>query len=74
MIAWWASTLLFNSIFIWISALYLSFFYVESARSDFRILIFVPDQVKRDHDFFRNGCYDMMEINGVLMSASLKTA
>jgi hypothetical protein len=36
--------------------------------------MFVPDQVKRDQDFFRNDCYDMMEINGVLMSASLKKA
>jgi hypothetical protein len=48
--------------------------YMLVTKPDFRSLMFVPDQVKRDHDFFRNDSYDMMEINGVWMSASLKTA
>jgi hypothetical protein len=48
--------------------------YMLVTKPDFRSLMFVPDQVKREHDFFRNDSYDMMEINGVWMSASLKTA
>lgn len=48
--------------------------YMLVTKPDFRSLMFVPDQVKRDHDFFRNDSYDMMEINGVWMSAALKTA
>jgi len=48
--------------------------YMLVTKPDFRSLMFVPDQVKREHDFFRNDSYDMVEINGVWMSASLKTA
>lgn len=48
--------------------------YMLVTRPDFRSLLFVPDQVKRDHVFFRNESFEMMEINGVWMSASLKTA
>jgi hypothetical protein len=48
--------------------------YMLVTKPDFRSLMFVPDQVKREHNFFRNDSYDMMEINGVWMSASLKTA
>ena len=48
--------------------------YMLVTKPQFRSLMFVPDQVKRDHEFFKNDAYDMMEINGVWMSASLKTA
>lgn len=48
--------------------------YMLVTKPDFRSLMFVPDDVKSSHDFFRNESYEMMEINGVWMSASLKTA
>jgi len=48
--------------------------YMLVTKPDFRSLMFVPDDVKNTHDFFRNESYEMMEINGVWMSASLKTA
>ena len=48
--------------------------YMLVTKPEFRSLMFVPDQVKREHEFFKNDKYDMMEINGVWMSASLKTA
>lgn len=48
--------------------------YMLVTKPEFRSLMFVPDQVKREHEFFKNDEYDMMEINGVWMSASLKTA
>jgi len=39
MIAWWTSTVLFNSVYLWISALYLTFFYVVSARKEERLIM-----------------------------------
>ena len=48
--------------------------YMLVTKPEFRSLMFVPDQVKREHDFFKNESYEMMEINGVWMSASLKSA
>jgi hypothetical protein len=48
--------------------------YMLVTKPEFRSLMFVPDSVKREHEFFKNDAYDMMEINGVWMSASLKTA
>jgi len=48
--------------------------YMLVTKPEFRSLMFVPDQVRREHEFFKNDEYDMMEINGVWMSASLKTA
>lgn len=48
--------------------------YMLVIKPEFRSLMFVPDSVRAEHDFFRNDSYDMMEINGVWMSASLKTA
>jgi protein-S-isoprenylcysteine O-methyltransferase Ste14 len=39
MIAWWTSTLLFNSIIMWISALFLTFFYVVSARREESVIL-----------------------------------
>lgn len=48
--------------------------YMLVTKPEFRSLMFIPDSVRAEHDFFRNDSYDMMEINGVWMSASLKTA
>ncbi|OFE11051.1 hypothetical protein PHACT_14375 [Pseudohongiella acticola] len=48
--------------------------YMLVTKPEFRSLMFVPDAVREEHEFFRNDSYDMMEINGVWMSASLKTA
>lgn len=48
--------------------------YMLVTKPEFRSLMFVPDAVRAEHDFFNNDSYDMMEINGVWMSASLKTA
>lgn len=48
--------------------------YMLVTRPEFRSLMFVPDQVRQSHPFFNNDSYDMMEINGVWMSAKLKTA
>lgn len=48
--------------------------YMLVTKPEFRSLMFVPDAVRAEHDFFKNDSYDMMEINGVWMSASLKTA
>lgn len=48
--------------------------YMLVTKPEFRSLMFVPDAVRAQHDFFKNDSYDMMEINGVWMSASLKTA
>jgi hypothetical protein len=48
--------------------------YMLVTKPEFRSLMFVPDAVRAEHEFFMNDSYDMMEINGVWMSASLKTA
>jgi len=48
--------------------------YMLVTKPEFRSLMFVPDAVRAEHEFFGNDSYDMMEINGVWMSASLKTA
>ncbi|MDO8909574.1 MAG: methyltransferase [Pseudohongiella sp.] len=39
LIAWWASTILFNSLLMWITALYLTAFYVISARKEERTIL-----------------------------------
>lgn len=48
--------------------------YMLVTRPEFRSLMFVPDTVRAQHPFFSNDSYDMMEVNGVWLSASLKTA
>jgi hypothetical protein len=48
--------------------------YMLVTKPDFRSLMFVPDDVKSSHEFFKHEDYEMMEINGVWMSARLKTA
>lgn len=39
LIAWWASTTLFNSLILWVTALYLTVFYVVSARKEERTIL-----------------------------------
>ena len=48
--------------------------YMLVTKPEFRSLIFVPDSVKATHEFFRNDQYEMMEVNGVWISVSLKSA
>lgn len=48
--------------------------YMLVTRPEFRSLMFVPDAVKASHEFFRNDDFEMMEVNGVWMSAALKSA
>lgn len=48
--------------------------YMMVTKPEYRSLMFVPDAVRAEHEFFKNDSYDMMEINGVWMSAALKTA
>lgn len=46
--------------------------YMLVTEPSYRSLMFIPDDVKNTHPFFKNDSYDMMEINGVWISASLK--
>src|SRR5690606_31179491 len=39
LIAWWTSTILFNSIFMWLTAIYLTAFYVVSAKKEEKIIL-----------------------------------
>lgn len=46
MIAWWASTMLFGSVYMWITALYLTVFYVVSARKEEHLIMDSPQSEK----------------------------
>ncbi|MDT8427333.1 MAG: hypothetical protein RQ757_01045 [Pseudomonadales bacterium] len=48
--------------------------YMLVTKPAFRSLMFVPDEVKSSHDFFKNDQYEMMEINGLWIGPGLKTA
>ncbi|MGB4247084.1 MAG: hypothetical protein WBJ75_05130 [Pseudohongiellaceae bacterium] len=48
--------------------------YMLVTKPEFRSLMFVPDSVKEKHEFFKNDQYEMMEVNGVWISVSLKSA
>ena len=48
--------------------------YMLVTRPQFRSLMFVPDQVKQDGKFFKNDQFEMMEVNGVWISAAVKSA
>ncbi len=47
--------------------------YMVVTKPGFRSLQFVPDQIKRDHLFFKNSDYEMMEINGLWIGPGIKT-
>lgn len=40
----------------------------------FRSLLFVPDAIKKQHNFFSNDEYEMMEVNGLWIGPAIKTA
>lgn len=46
MIAWWASTMLFGSVYMWITALYLTVFYVVSAKKEEDLIMDSPQSEK----------------------------
>lgn len=48
--------------------------YMLVTKPQFRSLMFVPDAVKNTHPFFQNDQYEMMEVNGVWISAAVKSA
>lgn len=48
--------------------------YMLVTKPQFRSLMFVPDQVKEEMSFFRNDQFEMMEVNGVWISAAVKSA
>ena len=48
--------------------------YMLVTKPQFRSLMFVPDEIKAQHQFFKNDQYEMMEVNGVWISVSLKSA
>lgn len=48
--------------------------YMLVTKPQFRSLMFVPDEIKYSHQFFKNDQYEMMEVNGVWISAALKSA
>jgi len=48
--------------------------YMLVTKPQFRSLMFVPDQVKQEGKFFKNDQYEMMEVNGVWISAAVKSA
>lgn len=48
--------------------------YMLVTKPQFRSLMFVPDAVKSSHPFFQNDQYEMMEVNGVWISAAVKSA
>jgi len=48
--------------------------YMLVTKPQFRSLMFVPDTVKSAHPFFQNDQYEMMEVNGVWISAAVKSA
>jgi hypothetical protein len=48
--------------------------YMLITKPKFRSLMFVPDAAKEQDAFFKKDDYEMMEINGVWMSAKLKSA
>jgi hypothetical protein len=47
--------------------------YMVVTKPNFRSLRFVPDSIKRDHQFFKNDEYEMMEINGLWIGPGIKT-
>lgn len=48
--------------------------YMLVTKPDYRSLMFVPDEVREQHEFFRNDPYEMMEVNGLWIGAGLRRA
>jgi hypothetical protein len=47
--------------------------YMLVTKPDYRTLMFVPDHYKREHAFFGNSAYEMMEINALWLGTRIKT-
>ena len=47
--------------------------YMLVTKPQFRSLLFVPDEIKRSHSFFKIDTYEMLEVNGVWLGPSIKT-
>ncbi len=47
--------------------------YMLVTKPDYRTLMFVPDHCKREHAFFGNSAYEMMEINALWLGTRIKT-
>lgn len=48
--------------------------YMLVTKPEFRSLMFVPDSIKNSNQFFKNDQFEMMEVNGVWISAAVKSA
>lgn len=48
--------------------------YMLVTRPDYRSLMFVPDNVRKEHEFFKNEQYEMMEVNGLWIGKQVKSA
>jgi hypothetical protein len=46
--------------------------YMMVTKPGFRSLMFVPDAIKKSHQFFLNDEYEMMEVNGLWIGPSVK--
>lgn len=48
--------------------------YMLVTKPGFRSLLFVPDEVKNSHPFFKEETFEMMEVNGLWLGPQIKTA
>ena len=46
--------------------------YMLVTKPNFRSLLFIPDEVKKAHNFFKNDQYEMMEVNGLWVGPSIR--
>ncbi|MCG8415412.1 MAG: hypothetical protein MI746_14435 [Pseudomonadales bacterium] len=46
--------------------------YMLVTKPEFRSLMFIPDEVKSSHDFFKNDKFEMMEVNGLWVGSSVR--
>lgn len=46
--------------------------YMLVTKPDFRSLLFVPDQIKKTHEFFEKDQYEMMEVNGLWVGPAIR--
>jgi hypothetical protein len=47
--------------------------YMLVTRPAFRSLMFVPDEVRQQHEFFKNDEYEMMEVNALWIGAGVRS-
>ncbi len=51
----------------------LSACYMLITKPGLRSLLFVPDEIKKSHKFFKNETFEMMEVNGLWIGPALKS-